>query len=61
MSVYVNNILIGAEAGAKDGAMKALADTWSISAVETATASTPLRFCGFEIRKDAGGDGFHIA
>ena len=61
MSVYVDDILIGAEAGAKDGAMKALADTWSISAVETATASTPLRFCGFEIRKDAGGDGFHIA
>ena len=61
MSVYVDDILIGAEAGARDAAMQSLAETWNISAVEHATATCPLRFCGFEISKDINGDGFHVA
>ena len=60
MAVYVDDILIGAEPGARDGAMKALESKWNISAVETASATNPLRFCGVEITKNVDGDGFHI-
>ena len=61
MSVYVDDILIGAEGEARDAAMQSLAETWSISPIEHATAAAPLRFCGFEITKDENEDGFHIS
>ena len=61
MSVYVDDLLVSAEPEALQAAMDAVAKTWTISAVEWASADKPLRYCGFEVLADEHGDGFQVS
>ena len=58
MSVYVDDLLITAEDGAAEMAIKAIADVWAISEVEKAEVNKPVKYCGFEIEAAPGHDGF---
>jgi len=58
MSVYVDDLLITAEDGAAEMAIKAIADVWAISEVERAEVNKPVKYCGFEIEAAPGHDGF---
>ena len=40
--------------------IEAIKENWAISEVEWAS-DKPLRYCGFEISADSGGDGFHVS
>jgi len=58
MSVYVDDLLISAEDGAADSAIKAIADVWAMSEVEKAEVQRPVKYCGFEIEAALDQDGF---
>eukprot|EP00438_Fugacium_kawagutii_P007098 Skav200526 [mRNA] locus=scaffold2291:63661:70974:+ [translate_table: standard] len=60
MSVYVDDLMLTGEEPAVVAAAEALANKWSISPLDWATADEPARYCGFEVYADAGGDGYHI-
>ena len=55
MSVYVDDLLISAEDGAADSAIKAIADVWAISEVEKAEVERPVKYCGIEAALDQDG------
>ena len=61
MTVYVDDLLVAACPEVIDAAMASLSETWAISEVEYASDVKALRFCGFEVRADETGDGFHLA
>ena len=60
MSVYVDDILVAAASDVAQAAIGAIEKTWDISGIEWAS-DTPLRYCGFEVTADRGGDGFHVS
>ena len=61
LAVYVDDLLMGGSQTTIDAAMKSIADVWSLSEVEQATSTSAVKFCGFEITKDAKDDGFHLS
>eukprot|EP00913_Durusdinium_trenchii_P015946 g14985.t1 len=61
MSVYVDDILVSGEEAAVSAALTTLQATWTTSSIEWASAQEPVHFCGFEIRSDESGDGFHLS
>ena len=60
MSVYVDDIMIAANREVAQAAIGSIEKTWAISEVEWASEK-PLRYCGFEVLADEGGDGFHVS
>ena len=61
MSVYVDDILLTGEEDTLAAALTSFQATWTTSSVEWASSKDPVHFCGFEIRADENGDGFHLA
>ena len=61
MSVYVDDLLVSAKPETIQAAMNAVANMWTISAVEWASTDKPLRYCGFEVLADDSGDGFQVS
>ena len=61
MSVYVDDILLTGEEAAISSALTSLQSTWATSSVEWASSQDPVHFCGFEIKADGGGDGYHLS
>ena len=60
-SVYVDDILLTGEEAAISSALTSLQATWATSSVEWASSQDPVHFCGFEIKADGGGDGYHLS
>ena len=61
MSVYVDDILLTGEEVALSSALTSLQATWTTSSVEWASPQNPVHFCGFEVKTDEKGDGFHLS
>ena len=61
MTIYVDDLLVTAEDGAADAALKAIADVWAISEVERADVMKPVKYCGFEIEVAPDGNGFLLS